>query len=82
MEEFSDYSYVVGRYYLPDGSMELTLSYNFIDSSGANLGKILNLSFTGFGKGNRPWESNDRDRTVGFWKLETLYSTKWNRTGY
>ena len=46
MEEFSDYSSVVGRYYLPDGSMELTLSYNFIDSSGANLGKILNLGLT------------------------------------
>lgn len=82
MEEFSDYSYVVGRYYLPDGSMELTLSYNFIDSSGANLGKDIKSFFYRIWQGNRPWESNDRDRTVGFWKLETLYSTKWNRTGY
>lgn len=82
MEEFSDYSYVVGRYYLPDGSMELTLSYNFIDSSGANLGKDIKSFFYRIWQGNRPWESNDRDRTVGFWKLETLYSTKWNRTSY
>ena len=53
MEEFSDYSYVVGRYYLPDGSMELTLSYNFIDSSGANLGKILRQYRTEKGAKNR-----------------------------
>ena len=50
MEEFSDSSFMVGRYYLPDGSMELTLSFDFNDTSGANLGKTLNLSFTGFGK--------------------------------
>lgn len=49
MEEFSDSSFMVGRYYLPDGSMELTLSFDFNDTSGANLGKTLNLSFTGFG---------------------------------
>ena len=50
MEEFSDSSFMVGRYYLPDGSMELTLSFDFNDTSGTNLGKTLNLSFTGFGK--------------------------------
>ena len=50
MEEFRDSSFMVGRYYLPDGSMELTLSFDFNDTSGANLGKTLNLSFTGFGK--------------------------------
>ena len=49
MEEFSDSIFMVGRYYLPDGSMELTLSFDFNDTSGANLGKTLNLSFTGFG---------------------------------
>ena len=71
MEEFSDYSSVVGRYYLPDGSMELTLSYNFIDSSGANLGKILNLSFTGFGKETDLGKATtETERLVsGSWKL-------------
>ena len=71
MEEFSDYSYVVGRYYLPDGSMELTLSNNFIDSSGANLGKILNLSFTGFGKETDLGKATtETERLVsGSWKL-------------
>ena len=71
MEEFSDYSSVVGRYYLPDGSMELTLSYNFIDSSGANLGKILNLSFTGFDKETDLGKATtETERLVsGSWKL-------------
>lgn len=50
MEEFSGFRYPVGKYYLPDGSMELTLRYAFNDTSGANLGKTLHLSFTGFGK--------------------------------
>lgn len=71
MEEFSDYSSVVGRYYLPDGSMELTLSYNFIDSSGANLGKILNLSFTGFGKETDLGKATTETEQLvsGSWKL-------------
>lgn len=71
MEEFSDYSYVIGRYYLPDGSMELTLSFIFNDTSGANLGKILNLSFTGFGKETDLGKATtEREQLVsGSWKL-------------
>lgn len=71
MEEFSDYSFVTGRYYLPDGSLELTLSYEFNDTSGANLGKILNLSFTGFGKETDLGKAiTEREQLVsGSWKL-------------
>lgn len=38
-----------GRYIKEDGSLELVLSYLFDDTSGANLGKELQLHFTGFG---------------------------------
>lgn len=71
MEEFSDSSFVVGRYYLPDGSMELTLSFDFIDTSGTNLGKTLNLSFTGFGKETDLGKAiTDQEQLVwGSWKL-------------
>ncbi len=38
-----------GRYVKEDGSMELVMRFDFQDTSGANLGKELQLHFTGFG---------------------------------
>ena len=71
MEEFRDSSFAVGRYYLPDGSMELNLNFDFNDTSGANLGKTLNLSFTGFGKETDLGKAITEDEQLvwGSWKL-------------
>ena len=71
MEEFRDSSFAVGRYYLPDGSMELTLNFDFNDTSGANLGKTLSLSFTGFGKETDLGKAMTEDEQLvwGSWKL-------------
>ena len=39
-----------GRYFRPDGSMELTLDYRFQNTDGSVLGKNLTVYFTGFGQ--------------------------------
>lgn len=39
-----------GRFNLPDGSMELTLTYRFAETDGSMLGRNLELHITGFGQ--------------------------------
>lgn len=41
--------FIKGQYIKHDGSLELVISYDFQDTSGANLGKELELHITGFG---------------------------------
>lgn len=51
-----------GRYNLPDGSMELTLTYRFAETDGSMLGRNLELHITGFGQTTprgRAWLDND-----------------------
>ena len=51
-----------GRFNLPDGSMELTLTYRFAETDGSMLGRNLELHITGFGQATprgRAWEDND-----------------------
>lgn len=47
--EENEKGWAKGRYIKADGSLELVLSYYFQDTSGTNLGKELQLHFTGFG---------------------------------
>jgi len=47
--EENEKGWAKGRHVKADGSMELVVSYHFNDTSGANLGKELQLHFTGFG---------------------------------
>ena len=51
-----------GRFNLPDGSMELTLTYRFAETDGSMLGRNLEVHITGFGQTTprgRAWEDND-----------------------
>jgi len=59
--EVNEKGWEKGRFIKADGSMELVVSYYFHDTSGANLGKELQLHFTGFGT----------DTTIG--KAESTY---------
>lgn len=60
-----------GRFLKPDGSMELVLHYDFQDTSGANLGKEMEIHITGFGTDTYKGKAVDEyEKTVdGRWDL-------------
>lgn len=62
----------IGRYVRPDGSLELMLVYLFRDTSGANLGKEIQLHLTGFGydKNADKLEPVQEQLVEGSWDLK------------
>lgn len=70
-DDVKENGFFKGRYYRPDGSMELTLNYRFQNTDGSVLGKNLNLHFTGFGKETAVSRGNlEQERLVsGSWEL-------------
>jgi len=70
-DDVKENGFFKGRYYRPDGSMELTLNYRFQNTDGSVLGKDLNLRFTGFGKETAVSRGNlEQEQLVsGSWEL-------------
>lgn len=63
--------FIKGQYIKNDGSLELVISYAFQDTSGANLGKELELHITGFGTETYKGKADSTfEKTVdGHWDL-------------
>ncbi len=70
-DDAKENGFIKGRYYRPDGSMELTLNYRFQNTDGSVLGKNLTLHFTGFGKETAVSRGNlEQEQLVaGSWEL-------------
>lgn len=70
-DDVKENGFFKGRYYRPDGSMELTLNYRFQNTDGSVLGKNLTLHVTGFGKETAVSRGNlEQEQLVsGSWEL-------------
>ena len=71
-DDVKENGFFKGRYYRPDGSMELTLNYRFQNTDGSVLGKDLKVCFTGFGQ--------ETAVSRGYLEQEQLVSGNWELT--
>ena len=70
-DDVKENGFFKGRYFRPDGSMELTLNYRFQNTDGSVLGKDLKVCFTGFGQETAVSRGNLEQKQLvsGSWEL-------------